>query len=112
MNPQTKQIMSLLLSKYCEINMYLFIYFLLILFLDPFDYYVFQFAYHLINPWQQRAGSAVTSWNTVYYVLCCDYIIHFLPTDPTAIVSPIIYYNGKNPLQAMKSSLQYIINNC
>ncbi|XP_018579891.1 sphingomyelin phosphodiesterase 4 [Anoplophora glabripennis] len=85
-NPQTKQIMSLLLN--------------------PFDYYIFHFAYHLINPWQQRAGSAVTSWNTVYYILCCDYIIHFLPTDPTATILPVIYYNGKNPLQAMKSSLQ------
>ncbi|KAJ8917730.1 hypothetical protein NQ315_005179 [Exocentrus adspersus] len=85
-NPQTKQIMSLLLN--------------------PFDYYMFHFAYHLINPWQQRAGSAVTSWNTVYYVLCCDYIIYFLPTDPTVAVLPLIYYNGKNPLQTMKSSLQ------
>ncbi|KAJ8938884.1 hypothetical protein NQ318_016088 [Aromia moschata] len=85
-NPQTKQIISLLLN--------------------PFDYYMFHFAYHLINPWQQRVGSTVTSWNTVYYSLCCDYIIHFLPTDPTTQVLPVIYYNGKNPLQAIKCSLQ------
>lgn len=84
-NIQTKQIMSLMLNS--------------------FDYYMFHFAYHLINPWQQRAGSAVTSWNTVYYVLCCDYIVHFLPTDPAVTVLPVIYYNGKNPLQAAKANL-------
>ncbi|XP_050310724.1 sphingomyelin phosphodiesterase 4 [Anthonomus grandis grandis] len=76
-SPQTKRITSLLLN--------------------PFDYYFFHFAYHLINPWQQRAGSSVTSWNTVYYTLCCDYILHFLPTDPAAKILPEIYYNGKNP---------------
>nr|CAI5857292.1 unnamed protein product [Callosobruchus analis] len=75
------------------------------LLLNPFDYYIFHFAYHLINPWQQRTGAYVTSWNTVYYVLCCDYIIHFLPTDPQTAVLPVIYYNGKNPLQAIKCSL-------
>ncbi|XP_023023938.2 sphingomyelin phosphodiesterase 4 isoform X1 [Leptinotarsa decemlineata] len=73
--------------------------------LNPFDYYIFHFAYHLINPWQQRGGSTATSWNTVYYVLCCDYIIQFLPTDPGATVQPVIYYNGKNPLQAVKCNL-------
>lgn len=77
LNPQSKQITSLLLN--------------------PFDYYFFHFAYHLVNPWQQRSGSLVTSWNTVYYVLCCDYILHFLPTDPNVKILPDIYYNGKNP---------------
>ncbi|XP_056639509.1 sphingomyelin phosphodiesterase 4 isoform X1 [Diorhabda sublineata] len=75
------------------------------LMLNSFDYYMFHFAYHLINPWQQRAGSSVVSWNTVYYVLCCDYILHFLPTDPSTIIQPVIYYNGKNPLQAAKMLL-------
>ncbi|XP_072391535.1 sphingomyelin phosphodiesterase 4 [Diabrotica undecimpunctata] len=79
-NVQTKQIVSLMLNA--------------------FDYYIFHFAYHLINPWQQRAGSSC--WNTVYYVLCCDYILHFLPTDPGTSVLPVIYYNGKNPVQTTK----------
>uniref|UniRef100_A0A6P7GG23 Sphingomyelin phosphodiesterase 4 n=1 Tax=Diabrotica virgifera virgifera TaxID=50390 RepID=A0A6P7GG23_DIAVI len=79
-NGQTKQIVSLMLNA--------------------FDYYIFHFAYHLINPWQQRAGSSC--WNTVYYVLCCDYILHFLPTDPGTPVLPVIYYNGKNPVQTTK----------
>ncbi|CAH0555499.1 unnamed protein product [Brassicogethes aeneus] len=78
-NPQTKQVMSLLLN--------------------PFDYYMFHFAYHLINPWHQRSGSTVRSWNTIYYVLCCDYILYFLPTDPNATILPNICYNGKSPVQ-------------
>ncbi|CAG9860561.1 unnamed protein product [Phyllotreta striolata] len=84
-NSQTKQIVSLMLNS--------------------FDYYMFHFAYHLINPWQQRAGSTLSSWNTVYYLLCCDYIIHFLPVDPAVTVLPQIYYNGKNPLQVAKANL-------
>ncbi|KAF7277955.1 hypothetical protein GWI33_009070 [Rhynchophorus ferrugineus] len=75
MNPQTRQITLLL---------------------NPFDYYFFHFAYHLINPLQQRSGSMVTSWNTVYYGLCCHYILHFLPTDPCTKILPEFYYNGKN----------------
>ncbi|EFA10294.2 Sphingomyelin phosphodiesterase 4-like Protein [Tribolium castaneum] len=86
-NPQTKHVISLLLN--------------------PFDYYMFHFAYHLINPWHQRSGSVLTtqqqaSWNTVYYVLCCDYMLHFLPTTPGATVLPAIYYNGKNPIQPLQ----------
>ncbi|RZC36546.1 sphingomyelin phosphodiesterase 4, partial [Asbolus verrucosus] len=53
-NPQTKHVISLLLN--------------------PFDYYMFHFAYHLINPWHQRsAGTILTpqqqTWSTVYYAL-------------------------------------------
>jgi hypothetical protein len=87
-NPQTKHVISLLLN--------------------PFDYYMFHFAYHLINPWHQRTGTMLTtthqqvSWNTVYYVLCCDYMLHFLPTSPGTSVLPVIYYNGKNPIQPLQ----------
>ncbi|XP_044271314.1 sphingomyelin phosphodiesterase 4 [Tribolium madens] len=86
-NPQTKHVISLLLN--------------------PFDYYMFHFAYHLINPWHQRSGTILStqqqaSWNTVYYVLCCDYMLHFFPTTPGASVLPVIYYNGKNPIQPLQ----------
>ncbi|KAL3268108.1 hypothetical protein HHI36_007235 [Cryptolaemus montrouzieri] len=68
--------------------------------LNPFDFYMFHFAYYLINPWHQRSSVNVNyEWNTVYYVLCCDYILHFLPTDPKTPVLPLINYNGKNPHQ-------------
>lgn len=67
-------------------------------FSDPFDYYMFHFAYHLINPWHQRNGSLVATWNTVYFCLCCDYILHFLSTKPGDTILPHIYYSGKNPM--------------
>ncbi|KAK9709081.1 Mitochondrial-associated sphingomyelin phosphodiesterase [Popillia japonica] len=68
--------------------------------LNPFDYYMFHFAYHLINPWHQRSGIPLrSSWSTVYYILCCDYVLHFLPTTVGAVILPVINYNGKNPIQ-------------
>ncbi|GJQ83344.1 hypothetical protein Trydic_g18129 [Trypoxylus dichotomus] len=79
-NPQNKQITSLLLN--------------------PFDYYMFHFAYYLINPFHQRSGLTLqSSWSTVYYILSCDYILHFLPTTVGAIILPVIHYNGKSPVQ-------------
>ena len=70
-------------------------------FSDPFDFYMFHFAYHLINPFHQRSDLSVT-WNTVYYALCSDYIIHFLPTEPGCEVMPIINYTGKIPAQSLQ----------
>lgn len=67
---------------------------------------MFHFAYYLINPAHQRSVAALTSWNTVYYVLCCDYILHFLPTDSTKPILPEIYYTGKNP----NSHIQQTVN--
>ncbi|KRT82729.1 hypothetical protein AMK59_3136, partial [Oryctes borbonicus] len=79
-NSQNKQITSLLLN--------------------PFDYYMFHFAYYLINPFHQRSGLTLqSSWSTVYYILCCDYVLHFLPTTVGALILPVIHYSGKNPVQ-------------
>lgn len=79
-NPQNNQVLSLRLN--------------------PFDYYMFHFGYYLINPWHQRSSTINYSWNTVYYELCCNYMMHFLPTD-TSPVLPLINYNGKNPYQTI-----------
>nr|XP_022912671.1 sphingomyelin phosphodiesterase 4 [Onthophagus taurus] len=69
-SPQNKQIVSLLLN--------------------PFDYYMFHFAYHLINPWHQRNDLPLGStWNSVYYILCCDYVLHFFPTQPIQVQPPV-----------------------
>lgn len=35
----------------------------------------------------------------MYYILCCDYVLHFLPTTVGAVILPVINYNGKNPIQ-------------
>ncbi|XP_025828931.1 sphingomyelin phosphodiesterase 4-like, partial [Agrilus planipennis] len=84
-NPHTKQVTSLVLN--------------------PFDYYFFHFAYYLINPWHQRLiSSTISTFNSgsVYFNLCCDYIMHFLPTEPGCAVLPSInYYVGKNPIQTL-----------
>ncbi|XP_017772649.1 PREDICTED: sphingomyelin phosphodiesterase 4 isoform X2 [Nicrophorus vespilloides] len=78
-NNQTKQITSLLLN--------------------PFDYYMFHFAYHLINPCQQRT-TCDDQWDSVYYNLSVEYLSHFFPIDLNQQITPSVgYYSGKNPMQ-------------
>ncbi|KAF5269701.1 hypothetical protein FQA39_LY08624 [Lamprigera yunnana] len=75
------------------------------LMLNSFDYYFFHFAYHLINPFHQRYQVLTgTPWTTVYYVLCCDYVLHFLPTNSHNHIVPVLnFYNGKNPIYTLPS---------
>ncbi|KAK4875253.1 hypothetical protein RN001_011675 [Aquatica leii] len=75
------------------------------LMLNPFDYYFFHFAYHLINPFHQHYQSLTgTPWTTVYYILCCDYALYFLPTNPGNTILPVLsFYNGKNPIYMLPS---------
>ncbi|XP_023947971.2 sphingomyelin phosphodiesterase 4 [Bicyclus anynana] len=66
--------------------------------LNPFDYYIFNFALYLINNSQNNYWE---NWNSVYFALACDYLVHFLPCDPNVQVSPnISYYTGKVPMVA------------
>ncbi|XP_013195919.2 sphingomyelin phosphodiesterase 4 [Amyelois transitella] len=67
--------------------------------LNPFDYYIFCFALFLINNSQNK--SSWENWNSVYFALACDYLMHFLPTDPNEPVLPHIpNYTGKVPMVA------------
>ncbi|CAH2073815.1 unnamed protein product, partial [Iphiclides podalirius] len=67
--------------------------------LNPFDYYIFNFALHLVNNCQYK--SSWENWNSVYFALACDYLMHFLPTDPNVPVLPHIpHYTGKMPMVA------------
>ncbi|CAH2086421.1 unnamed protein product [Euphydryas editha] len=67
--------------------------------LNPFDYYIFNFALYLINN-NQNKGSW-DNWNSVYFALACDYLMHFLPSDPNVSVLPHIpHYTGKVPMAA------------
>lgn len=67
--------------------------------LNPFDYYIMNFALHLINNSQNK--STWENWNSVYFALACDYLMHFLPTDPNVTVLPLIpNYTGKVPMAA------------
>ncbi|XP_031768338.2 sphingomyelin phosphodiesterase 4 [Galleria mellonella] len=67
--------------------------------LNPFDYYIFNFALHLVNNNQNK--SSWENWNSVYFALACDYLTHFLPSDPNIPILPHIpNYNGKVPMAA------------
>ncbi|CAG4989537.1 unnamed protein product [Parnassius apollo] len=67
--------------------------------LNPFDYYIFHFALHLISNSQNK--SSWENWNSAYFSLACDYLMHFLPSDPNVPVLPHIpYYTGKVPMVA------------
>ncbi|XP_052746586.1 sphingomyelin phosphodiesterase 4 [Bicyclus anynana] len=63
--------------------------------LNPFDYYIINFALFLINNYQSNDWRI---WNSVYFALSCDYLVHFLPCDPNVQVTPTISYTGKVPL--------------
>ncbi|XP_061383261.1 sphingomyelin phosphodiesterase 4 [Danaus plexippus] len=67
--------------------------------LNPFDYYIVNFALHLIN--NNQTKSSWENWNSVYFALACDYLMHFLPSDPNVAVLPHIpHYTGKVPIAA------------
>ncbi|VVC87375.1 unnamed protein product [Leptidea sinapis] len=72
--------------------------------LNPFDYYIFHFALHLTNnTWNKSTWDI---WNSAYFALACDYLTHFLPSDPNACVLPLIaHYTGKGPLVAPLQSV-------
>ncbi|CAH4029637.1 sphingomyelin phosphodiesterase 4 [Pieris brassicae] len=72
--------------------------------LNPFDYYIFKFALHLTSN-NQNSGTWEI-WNSAYFALACDYLTHFLPSDPnTCILPQIPHYNGKVPLVAPLQSV-------
>ncbi|CAB3224615.1 unnamed protein product [Arctia plantaginis] len=67
--------------------------------LNPFDYYILNFALHLVNNNQNK--TTWENWNSVYFTLACDYLMHFLPSDPNAtVLPPIPNYTGKVPMAA------------
>ncbi|KAJ9593785.1 hypothetical protein L9F63_027570, partial [Diploptera punctata] len=55
--------------------------------LNSFEFYIFHFAYHLVNPWLQRAMDHGTwsLWETPYSHLSEEYLIHFLPCDGSTV---------------------------
>lgn len=100
MDHHTRQIISLSLSmlplEYFEFLCFPINFFDNYFFADPFDYYIFHFAIHLhCTSYNRESWDA---WNTVYYELSCEYLLHFLPSDINAVVLPqIIEFSGKSP---------------
>ncbi|XP_028173889.1 sphingomyelin phosphodiesterase 4 [Ostrinia furnacalis] len=65
--------------------------------LNPFDYYIFNFALYLVN--NNNGKNSWENWNSVYFAVACDYLMHFLPSDPNVSVLPHIpNYTGKVPI--------------
>lgn len=75
--------------------------------MNPFEYYIFHFAYHLTNPLLQfqQTESVWINWETIYVQLANNYLYHFLPRDDSP-VSPIIgpYVKKTPPRKLMQSS--------
>ncbi|XP_017762369.1 PREDICTED: sphingomyelin phosphodiesterase 4 [Eufriesea mexicana] len=59
--------------------------------MNPFEYYIFHFAFHLTNPWLQvqHQENVWVNWETVYVQLAHCYLYHFLPRDNSPVL-PII----------------------
>nr|CAD7593781.1 unnamed protein product [Timema genevievae] len=55
----------------------------------PFEFYMFHFTYHLVNPWVQRPVDNWVLWDTVYLALVEIYLAHFLPCQGS-VVTPHI----------------------
>ncbi|XP_053595621.1 sphingomyelin phosphodiesterase 4 isoform X2 [Microplitis demolitor] len=76
------------------------------LLLNPFEYYIFHFAYHLTNPWLQLHlnDDVWTNWETAYVQLAHLYLYHFLPRDNSPVL-PIIgpYVRTTPPRKLMQS---------
>ncbi|XP_030623885.1 sphingomyelin phosphodiesterase 4 [Chanos chanos] len=56
--------------------------------LNPFEYYMFNFAYCLITPKNCPPGLHVSSSDTAYFVLVDTYLKYFLPTEGSVPPSP------------------------
>ncbi|XP_014479776.1 PREDICTED: sphingomyelin phosphodiesterase 4 [Dinoponera quadriceps] len=80
-----------------------------VLSMNPFEYYIFHFAYHLTNPWLQllQRENVWVNWETVYVQLAHCYLYHFLPRDNTAVLPVIGPYVKKTPPRKLTQSPEY-----
>ncbi|XP_076653758.1 sphingomyelin phosphodiesterase 4 [Halictus rubicundus] len=74
--------------------------------MNPFEYYIFHFAYHLTNPWLQvqQQENVWINWETVYVQLAHCYLYHFLPTDNSPVLPIIGPYIRKTPQRKLVQS--------
>nr|CAD7410876.1 unnamed protein product [Timema cristinae] len=81
--------------------------------LNPFEFYMFHFTYHLVNPWVQRPVDNWVLWDTVYLALVEIYLAHFLPCKGSVVTPHIpglfIPYTAP-PLQTTHRSVSYIMS--
>lgn len=74
--------------------------------MNPFEYYIFHFAYHLTNPWLQvqQQENVWVNWETVYVQLAHCYLYHFLPRDNSSVLPIISPYIRKTPQRKLVQS--------
>ncbi|XP_066596827.1 sphingomyelin phosphodiesterase 4 isoform X2 [Prorops nasuta] len=74
--------------------------------MNPFEYYIFHFAYHLTNPWLQlqQQENVWINWETVYVQLAHSYLYHFLPRDHSPVLPIIGPYVKKTPQRKLLQS--------
>ncbi|XP_015603161.1 sphingomyelin phosphodiesterase 4 isoform X2 [Cephus cinctus] len=74
--------------------------------MNPFEYYIFHFAYHLTNPWLQlqHQENVWMNWETVYVQLAHCYLYHFLPRDNSPVLPIIGPYVKKTPPRKLMQS--------
>ncbi|XP_043523577.1 sphingomyelin phosphodiesterase 4 isoform X3 [Frieseomelitta varia] len=74
--------------------------------MNPFEYYIFHFAYHLTNPWLQvqQQENVWVNWETVYVQLAHCYLYHFLPRDSSSVLPIISPYIRKTPQRKLVQS--------
>ncbi|XP_029664272.1 sphingomyelin phosphodiesterase 4 [Formica exsecta] len=79
------------------------------LFMNPFEYYIFHFAYHLTNPWLQlqQPENIWMNWETVYVQLAHNYLYHFLPKDNSTVLPMIGPYIKKTPPRKLTQSPEF-----
>ncbi|XP_044015762.1 sphingomyelin phosphodiesterase 4-like [Aphidius gifuensis] len=70
-----------------------------VLSMNPYEYYIFHFAYHLTNPWLQLqpTENVWMNWETIYVQLANLYLQHFLPRDNSTVLPLIGPYVKKIP---------------
>lgn len=70
-----------------------------VLSMNPYEYYIFHFAYHLTNPWLQlqQTENVWTNWETIYVQLANSYLHHFLPRENSTVLPLIGPYVKKIP---------------
>ncbi|XP_012542626.1 sphingomyelin phosphodiesterase 4 [Monomorium pharaonis] len=77
--------------------------------MNPFEYYIFHFAYHLTNPWLQlqQQENVWMNWETIYVQLAHCYLYHFLPRDNSAVLPVIGPYVKKTPPRKLTQSPEF-----
>lgn len=80
-----------------------------VLSMNPFEYYIFHFAYHLTNPWLQlqQSENVWANWETVYVQLAHRYLYHFLPKDNSIVLPMIGPYVKKTPPRKLTQSPEF-----